>query len=116
MHPAALLLVHLNLELGQFLPESLLHRLPKPGLPGMPVDQDHQIIGKPGILDFHPRPLARDGLRPLQHLVHLVEVEITEQGRDHPALRNTLLSRCLQQQLEQPQHLSIADPEPLFLR
>ena len=35
-------------------------------------------------------------------------------GRDHPALRNTLLPRRLQQQLEQPQHLSIADPSSHF--
>src|SRR5215467_400054 len=116
IHPPALLLVHLNLEFGQFLAKSLLHCPPKPGLPRMTVDQDHQIVGEPGVLDFHPRPLASDFLRPLQHLVHLIKVEITEQGRNHPALRNTLLPRRLQQQLEQPQHLSIADPSSHFFQ
>src|SRR5207237_577137 len=91
IHLPALLLVHLNLQLGQLLPQSLFHRLAKPRLPRMSVDQDHQIIGKPGVLDFHPPPLTSDFLRPFQHLVHLVEIEIAEQGRNHPALRNTLL-------------------------
>ena len=35
-------------------------------------------------------------------------------SRHHPALRYTLLPRRLQQQLEQPQHLSIADPSSHF--
>ena len=83
IHLPALLLVHLNLQLGQLLPQSLFHRLAKPRLPRMSVDQDHQIIGKPGVLDFHPPPLTSDFLRPFQHLVHLVEIEIAEQGRNY---------------------------------
>src|SRR6266567_5353028 len=67
----------------------------------------HTIIGKPGVLDFHPPPLTSDFLRPFQHLVHLVEIEIAEQGRNHPALRNTLLPRRFQQQFEQPHNLGV---------
>jgi hypothetical protein len=48
----------------------------------MTAYQDHQIIGKPGVLHSHPRPLASDFLRLLQHLVHLIEVKIAEQGRN----------------------------------
>src|SRR5215831_241265 len=110
IHPPTLLLVHLHMEFGQLLPQPLFHRLTKPGLSGMTVDQDHQIVGEPSVLDLHPRAFASDFFGPLQHLIHLIEVEITEQGRNHPALRNTLLPRRLHQQLEQPQHLGIADP------
>src|SRR5580704_16571999 len=43
------------------------------------------------IIDFD----LQFGPRSLQHFVHLIEVEITEQGRDHAALRNALLARGL---------------------
>src|SRR6266851_5574543 len=44
---------------------------------------------------------------PLQHRIHLGEVDVTEYGGDHPALRNPALTGCLQHQLEQVQDLSI---------
>ena len=49
---------------------------------------------------------------PLQHLVHLVEVEVTEQGGNHPALGNALLPGRLQHHLEQVQHIIIAPAGP----
>jgi hypothetical protein len=47
------------------------------------VDQDHQIICKPCILDAGVLAEARGFFRSLQHSVDLVEVEIAEQWRDH---------------------------------
>ncbi len=87
----------------------LLHRLPKP-LPwrGCRVHQNHQIIGESGVLDHRPSLPAGDFFRPLQHLVHFIQVQVTEQRRNHPALRNTLLPRRLQNQFEEPQNLIIA--------
>ena len=52
------------------------------------VDQDHQIICKPCILDVGVLAEARGLFRLLQHAVNLGEVEIAEQWRDDPALRN----------------------------
>src|SRR6266446_10090778 len=37
---------------------------------------------------------------PLQHLVHLIEVKVAEQGRDDSALWNALLARSLQHNLQ----------------
>ena len=52
----------------------------KPPPPAVAVDQDHQVIGESSILDVVVASLSGDVLRPLQHLVHLVEIEIAEQG------------------------------------
>jgi hypothetical protein len=61
----------------------------------MGVDQDHQVVSEPRIFDIGVLAVACDFPRSLQHFVHLIEVEITEQGRDHAALRNALLARGL---------------------
>lgn len=47
------------------------------------VDQDHQVVGEPRILD--PGVLAVAGclLRPLKHAVHLIEVDVAEQWGDY---------------------------------
>src|SRR5215471_10262625 len=103
-HPSSLV------QLGHFELTAPLHH----GLLSAPSWRT--IVGEPGVLDFHPRPLASDCFRPLQHPVHLIEVEITEQGRNHLTLRNTLLPRRPQQQLEQPQHLGIAHPPSHFFQ
>ena len=52
------------------------------------VDQDHQIVSEPRIFDVGVLAIARDLPRPLQHLVHLIEVKVAEQGRDDSALWN----------------------------
>ena len=50
------------------------------------VDQDHLIIGETRVLDVGVLAVMRGLLRPLQHPIHLGEVEIAEQRRDHTAL------------------------------
>ena len=87
VHPPSLLLVHLDLERRQFLSKSPFDRRPKPALARMSVHQDHQIIGEPGVLDIRPPLNTSDLLRALQHRVHLVEVDVTEQRRNHAPLR-----------------------------
>src|SRR6266536_4496850 len=42
-------LIYLHLQLGQLLPQPLLHRLPKPLLARVRIHQDHQIIGEPSL-------------------------------------------------------------------
>src|SRR5712691_2966863 len=110
VHPPTLLLVHLDLERRQFLSESPFDRRTKPALARMPVHQDHKIIGEPGVLDIRPSLSTSDLLRSLQHRVHLVEIHVTEQWRNHSALRNTLSARRLQHHPEEPQHRVVAHP------
>src|ERR1700751_4586919 len=74
------------------------------------VDQDHQIICKPCILDVGVLAEARGLFRPLQHAVNLGEVEIAEQWRDDPALRNATLTVGFEHDLQQAHHVCIIHP------
>jgi hypothetical protein len=47
------------------------------------VDQDHQIVSEPCIFDVGVLAIARDLPRPLQHPIHLIEIEVAEQRRDY---------------------------------
>ena len=47
-----------NLEGRQFLPESVLYGLEEPVMLRIGIHQDHQIIGKPGILEVGVWPIA----------------------------------------------------------
>src|SRR5271166_90142 len=71
------------------------------------VDQDHQIVSEPRIFDVGVLALARGLLRPLQHPVHLGEVDVAEQWRDHPALRNALFSAGFEHDLQQMHDVGI---------
>src|SRR6516225_6727814 len=75
----ALLLVDLDLEFGEFLTQSLGHRPQQPALAGMSMDQHHQIVREPRVLDSSVLPKARVLLRPLEHPVYLVEVEVAQE-------------------------------------
>src|SRR5215471_8840766 len=108
IHSSALFLVHLHFEFCQFLPKSLLDRLPKPLLPRMRIHQNHHIVGESRVLDIRPLLGLSDLLCPFQHPVYFIKIDITEQRRNHSALWNTLLPRRLQHQLQEPQHLRIA--------
>src|SRR5215467_2755726 len=70
------------------LPQPLLHRLPKPLLARVRIHKNHQIIGKSRVFDCRPPLVAGRCFRPLQHLVHLIEVQITEQRRNHSSYAN----------------------------
>jgi len=74
------------------------------------VDQDHQIIGKTCVLDAGVLAVTRGLSRSLQHFVHLVEVEIAEQWRNHPALRDATSTVGLEHQLQQMQHVRVIHP------
>jgi hypothetical protein len=80
------------------------------------VHQNHQIISEPGVLDCRPPLVPGHFFRSFQHLVHLIEVQITEQRRNHPALRNALLPRRVQKQLQEPQNRVIIDPSRHLLQ
>ena len=75
-----LVTIEFHVECGQFLQKPLVHGRLKPPPSAVAVDQDHQVIGKSSILDVVVASLSGDVLRSLQHLVHLVEIEIAEQG------------------------------------
>src|SRR5262249_31221523 len=110
VHYPTLRLVDLDVELGQFLTQPLVHRPEQPVMSCEGVHQDDQVIGVARVLDVRVLAVASGLLGLLQHLVHLVEVEVTEQGGDHPALRDAFLPGRLQHHLEQVEHVAIAHP------
>src|SRR5215472_16065216 len=73
------------------------------------VDQDHQIVSKTRILDVGVFAVACSLLCSLEHTVHLIEVDITEQCGDHSALRDTTATIRLQHDLQQVHHVIIVD-------
>src|ERR1700694_3608804 len=74
------------------------------------IDQDHQIIGKPCVLDVGVLAAARHLLRPLEHPVHLGEVEIAEQRGDYTALRDASATVGYQHDLQQVHHVCVIHP------
>src|SRR5271157_1423169 len=78
VYVSTLLFIDLDLQFGKFFPEPLLHRHHQPVMSLVGIDQDHQIIGKSCVLDVGVLAVARGLLRPLQHPVHLGEVEVAE--------------------------------------
>ncbi len=58
----------------------------------MGVDQDHQVVRESRVFDIGVLAVTRDLFRALQHLINLREVDVAEQRRSDPALRNALLS------------------------
>ena len=59
-------------------------------------------------------PLRVDFPRSLQHSIHLIEVEVTEQGRDYSALWNALLARSFQHDLQKVHDVHVVDPPRHF--
>ena len=87
---SAFLLVDLNSEFCQFLPQPFLHR----------PNSHHASDGSQSTPPCHPQiasiehwvfPFARGRNRLFQHSIYLREIEVTEHWRNHPALRNSLL-------------------------
>src|SRR5215468_6689397 len=74
-----------------------------------PLRSWRTIIGEPGIFNRRPPLVPGHCFRSFQHPVYLVEVQITEQPRNHPALRNSLLPRRVQQQFQKPQNRVVID-------
>src|SRR2546425_3327445 len=52
----------------------------------VPIHKDRQIVGNPCVLDAQVAVVPGHLLGPLQHLVHLGQIDIRQQRRDHPAL------------------------------
>jgi len=76
---ATLLLIHLDLDLGQFFPKALVYRLSQPLMAGAAPQEDDEIIREPCVLQLGV--LAQTSDRPsfLQHPVHLVEVDVRKE-------------------------------------
>ena len=77
---AALLFVDLDVKFRQLFPQSLIDRFQQPAIARIRVDQDHDVVREPRVLDGRVPAAARAFSCPLQHLIHLVEVEIAEDG------------------------------------
>src|SRR5271169_257000 len=76
--------------------------LRRPAPRDLPSSRTHiawrTVVGVAGVLDVRPLAGLGDLLRFLQHPVDLVEVQVAEDRRDHPALRDPDLARGLQDQ------------------
>src|SRR5712671_1521074 len=107
---AALFIIDFNLQLAEFLPKSFVHGTNQPVMPLIGVDQDHQIVCEPRIFDIGVLAIAGDLPRSFQHSVHLIEVEVTEQGRDYSALGNALLARSFQHDLQKMHDVRVINP------
>src|ERR1700691_1537200 len=71
------------------------------------VDQDHQVVSESRIFDGGVLAIARGLPRPLQHPVNLGEVDVAEQRRNHPALRNALFPAGFEHDLQQMHDVGI---------
>jgi hypothetical protein len=101
--------VHLHIKLSQFFQEPSICRLDKP-IPSLKaIYEDNQVVGIPGIVKVLIFASASDFLGTLQHFIHLVEIDITEQGRNHPSLRNPSFATSFQNKVQQRHHPSIVD-------
>src|SRR5215469_7266095 len=107
---AALFIIDFNLQLAELLPKAFVHGLNQPVMSLIGVDQDHQIVCEPRIFDVGVLAIAGDLPRSLQHSIHLIEVEVTEQGRDYSALWNALLARSLQHDLQKVHDVRVINP------
>src|ERR1700722_4376121 len=107
---AALFIIDFNLQLVEFLPQSFGHRSNQSVMPFIGVDQDHQIVREPRVFDVGVLAVAGDVARPLQHPIHFIEVDVAEQRRNHSALRNALLARSFQHNLQQVHDVRVINP------
>ena len=107
---AALFIIDFNLQLAEFLSKPSLHGPNQPVVSLIGVDQNHQIVSEPRIFDIGVFAIAGDLPRSLQHSIHLIEVEVTEQGRDYSALWNALLARSLQHDLQKVHDVRVINP------
>src|ERR1700737_5113856 len=80
------------------------------------IHQNHQIVSETRVLQVSVGSATGDLLSPLQHLIHLVQVQIAEQGGKHSTLRDTLLTCCLDDQFQQVHDLRVVYPSRDFLQ
>src|ERR1700751_5830847 len=60
--------------------------------------------------------MAGDLPRPLQHPIYLIEVDITEQGRNYSALWNAFLTGSFQHDLQKVHDVRVINPLRYFLQ
>src|SRR5262252_8105990 len=79
----------------------------------MCVNQDHQVVGKTRVLDTGVFAVGCDlecgRLCSLEHTVHLIEVDITEQRGNHSALWDAAATIRFQHDLQQVHHVIIVN-------
>src|SRR5271155_3854849 len=76
----------------------------------MRVDPYHHVISKSRVWNMGILFPPRRGNRFFQHSLHLIEVEIAEQRRNHTALGNSLPPSRLEDQAEESHHFGILYP------
>src|SRR5215471_13978496 len=112
----ALLIIDFDLQLGEFLAQSLFHRRNQPVMSLVGINQDHQIVRESRIFDWGELAIAGDIPRLLQHPIHLIEVNITEQGRNYSALWDASLARSFQHDLQKMHDVGVINPSCHFFQ
>src|SRR6516225_1536293 len=85
VHDPALGLVQAQIKLGELLPQPPVHRLQQPLVATEAIHEYHQVVGPARVLHVRVPPSPGGLLRPLQHPIHLREVDVAEQRRDDPS-------------------------------
>ena len=116
VHCAALFIIDFNPQLVEFLPMPFVYRSNQPVMPPVGVDQDDQIVCESRIFDVGVLAIACDLPRSLQHPIHLIEVEVAEQGRDYAALWNALLARSFQHDFQEMHDVRVINPLSHFFQ
>jgi hypothetical protein len=99
-----------DLELGQVCSESSVHGLAEPVVLRLGLHHDPEVISKPSRFEGGIRSTAGDLVGSLQPPIHRRERQMTAERREHTAVRNTLRTRSVQQQLEPVHHVRIVAP------
>src|SRR6516162_1860002 len=73
------------------------------------------VVSESRIFDIGVLAITSGLPRSLQHPIHLIEVDITEQGGDYAALWNALLARSFQHDLQQMPDVRVINPLCHFL-
>src|SRR5215831_5170374 len=79
------------------------------------IHQNHEVVGETSIFQVSVEPAPGGLLSPLQHLVDLIQVQVTEYGGKHSTLGKTLRTSCLDHQFQQMHDLRVIDSPRDFL-
>src|SRR6266511_2881700 len=80
IHHSTLVFVDFHMKFAELLPESAMNCVQQPRMAWVGVHQDHEIISEARVLNVRVLALCGHLFGALEHLVYLVEVQITQHG------------------------------------
>ena len=110
VHAPAFLRMDGDLERGQCVSAASVHGLEAPSMRRRGLHQEHEVLSNPRLCAGGRRSTAGDRCGPRQPPIHCRERQMTEERREHPAWRTSLLARRVPHPLEPLQHVRLVDP------